>query len=172
MSEVSLALYLAVFGVLILHRDPAVRKTRTITWIALLTSAFLNCESSKWTWDQHNQSKRPSHKLRNTKSHSTNTRWAETLYIHTYIHIYIYIMCVQSQLSLCSPVDYGPSRLVCPWNFPGKNIGTGCHFLLQGIFLTQESNPHLLSLLLRFFTTNTTWETYICMYTHRRKRFF
>ena len=96
MSEVSLALYLAVFGVLILHRDPAVRKTRTITWTALLTSAFLNCESSKWTWHQHNQSKRPSHKLRNTKSHSTNTRWAETLYIHTYIHIYIYIYNVCS----------------------------------------------------------------------------
>ena len=31
--------------------------------------------------------------------------------------------------------------------FPGKNTGVGCHFLLQGIFLTQESNPHLLCLL-------------------------
>ena len=27
---------------------------------------------------------------------------------------------------------------------PGKNTGVGCHALLQGIFLTQESNPHLL----------------------------
>ena len=25
------------------------------------------------------------------------------------------------------------------WDFPGKNIGVGCHFLLQGIFLTQGS---------------------------------
>ena len=25
----------------------------------------------------------------------------------------------------------------------GKNTGVGCHFLLQGIFLTQESNPGL-----------------------------
>ena len=24
-----------------------------------------------------------------------------------------------------------PTRLLCPWNFPGKNIGVGCHFLLQ-----------------------------------------
>ena len=31
--------------------------------------------------------------------------------------------------------------------FPGKNTGVGCHFLLQGIFLTQGSNPHLLCLL-------------------------
>ena len=25
--------------------------------------------------------------------------------------------------------------------FTGKNTGVGCHFLLQGIFLNQESNP-------------------------------
>ena len=30
------------------------------------------------------------------------------------------------------------------WDFPGKNTGAGCHFLLQGIFLTQGSNQHLL----------------------------
>ena len=29
---------------------------------------------------------------------------------------------------------------------PGFNTGVGCHFLLQGIFLTEESNPHLLCL--------------------------
>ena len=34
-----------------------------------------------------------------------------------------------------------PARLLCPWDFPGKNTGVGCHFHLQGIFLTQESNP-------------------------------
>ena len=28
------------------------------------------------------------------------------------------------------------------WDFPGKNTGGGCHFLLQGVFLTQGSNPH------------------------------
>ena len=28
--------------------------------------------------------------------------------------------------------------------FPGKNTGVGCHFLLQGIFLTQGLNLHLL----------------------------
>ena len=28
--------------------------------------------------------------------------------------------------------------------FPGKNTGVGCHFLLQGIFPTQRSNPRLL----------------------------
>ena len=37
-----------------------------------------------------------------------------------------------------------PTRLLCPWNLPGKNTGAGCDFLLQGIFLTQGSNPRLL----------------------------
>ena len=36
-----------------------------------------------------------------------------------------------------------PTRLLCPWDSPGKNTGVGCHFLLQGIFPTQESNPGL-----------------------------
>ena len=37
-----------------------------------------------------------------------------------------------------------PARLLCPWNFPGKNTGVGHHFLLQGIFPTHGSNTGLL----------------------------
>ena len=39
----------------------------------------------------------------------------------------------------------GLSSVLCPWDSPGQNTGVGCHFLLQGIFLTQELNlgvPH------------------------------
>jgi len=36
------------------------------------------------------------------------------------------------------------TRLLCPWDSPGKNIGVGYHFLLRGIFRTQRSNPGLL----------------------------
>ena len=32
----------------------------------------------------------------------------------------------------------------CPWSFPGKNTGLGCHFVLQEIFLTQRLNLCLL----------------------------
>ena len=39
------------------------------------------------------------------------------------------------------------ARLLCPWDFPSKNTGVGSHFLLQGIFPTQGSNPRLLHLL-------------------------
>ena len=42
------------------------------------------------------------------------------------------------------PHGLQPARLPCPWDFPGKNTRVGCHFLLQGIFLTQGSNPCLL----------------------------
>ena len=39
-------------------------------------------------------------------------------------------------------------------------LGVGCHFLLQEIFPTQESKPHLISPILagRFFNRSTTWE--------------
>ena len=39
--------------------------------------------------------------------------------------------------TVCSP-------LLCSWDFPGKNPGVSCHFLLHGIFLTQGSNQDLL----------------------------
>ena len=36
-----------------------------------------------------------------------------------------------------------PTRLLCLWNFPGKNTGVSCLFLLQDIFPTQGLNPRL-----------------------------
>ena len=56
------------------------------------------------------------------------------------------VLVAQSFLTLCDPMDLmePPARLLCPWDSPGKNTGVGCHFLLQGIFLTQWSNQGLL----------------------------
>ena len=34
-----------------------------------------------------------------------------------------------------SPHELLSTRLLCQWNFSDKNIGMGCHFLFQGIFL-------------------------------------
>ena len=36
-----------------------------------------------------------------------------------------------------------PHGLYSPWNSPGQNTGVGSHFLFQGIFPTQGSNPGL-----------------------------
>ena len=80
------------------------------------------------------------------------------IYIHIYIYIererereretfykiYVYVLVTQSGPTLR---DHELTRLLCPWDSPGKNTGVGCHFLLQGIFPTQVSNPCLLSLL-------------------------
>ena len=42
------------------------------------------------------------------------------------------------------PHGLQPTRLLCPWDSPGKNTGVGYHSLLQGILPTQGSNPSLL----------------------------
>ena len=42
------------------------------------------------------------------------------------------------------PQELKHARLLCPWDSPGNNTGVGCHFFLQRIFLTQESNLGLL----------------------------
>ena len=62
-------------------------------------------------------------------------------------------------------------RLHCPWEFSGKNTGRGCHFLLQGIILTQGSNPCLLHHRWNLYNW-ATWEVpcvYIKVYKNGRK---
>ena len=46
-----------------------------------------------------------------------------------------------------NPMDYSPTRLLSPWDSPGKNTGEGCHFPLQGISQTQGLNMCLVCLL-------------------------
>ena len=41
------------------------------------------------------------------------------------------------------PHELEPAKLLCLWNFPGKNTGVGYLSLLQGIFPTQGLNPCL-----------------------------
>ena len=60
-------------------------------------------------------------------------RWIEEVYKESGV--------AQSCPTLCDSME--PTRLLHPWDFPGKSTGVGCHFLLQGIFPTQGSNPGL-----------------------------
>ena len=53
---------------------------------------------------------------------------------------------LQSCPTLCNPMDCSPPGSSVHGDSPGKSPGVGCHGLLQGIFLTQGSNPHLLYL--------------------------
>ena len=52
-------------------------------------------------------------------------------------------MCVANVTSVMSnsvrPHKWQPTRLLCPWDSPGKNIGVGCHFPLQCTKVKTES---------------------------------
>ena len=54
---------------------------------------------------------------------------------------------LQTCLTPCSPVDCSSPGSSVHGDSPGKNTGVGCRALLQGIFLTQGLNLHLLDLL-------------------------
>ena len=45
------------------------------------------------------------------------------------------------RVRLSRPRGPWPTRLLCPWDPPGKSAGVGCHSLLQGIFPTEGLNP-------------------------------
>ena len=69
---------------------------------------------------------------------------------NTFVYVLCWLSCVLSHSVVSSslvPNGLQPARFLCPWNLPGKNTEMSCHLLLQGIFLTEGSNPRLLHLL-------------------------
>ena len=54
------------------------------------------------------------------------------------------MLVAQWCLTLLQLYGLWPPRFLCPWDFPGKNTGVGCHYLPQGIFPTKGFNPGLL----------------------------
>ena len=66
--------------------------------------------------------------------------------LSNFLFVFSSCFCLISKSCLTLLWQHGlkPARFLCPRNFPGKNTGAGCHFLLQGIFLIQGLNPHLL----------------------------
>ena len=95
---------------------------------------------------------------------SAVSRKVFTLWLHMYYQYVIWIICsiilcfrlyintnlwwkkakvAQSCRLFVTPWTV-PTRLLSPWNSPGKNTGMGCHCLLQRIFPTQGLNPGLL----------------------------
>ena len=69
----------------------------------------------------------------------------EYLMVSLFVCLFI-LQCVSRSVLSESLQPHGlqPASLLYPWNSPGKNTGVGTHFLLQGIFPTQRSNPGLL----------------------------
>ena len=54
-----------------------------------------------------------------------------------------HVLVTQSCPTLCHPVDCSLLGSSVHGISPRKNTGVGCHFLLQGLFPTQGSNPGL-----------------------------
>ena len=73
---------------------------------------------------------------------------------------------LQSCLTLCNSMDCSPQGSSVHGVFQARNPGMGCHFLLQGIFLTQTEHSPLMSPALAggFFTTSATWEAQLGKY--------
>ena len=86
------------------------------------------------------------------------------------VNNYSLYLHAQSCLMLCDPKVCSPPV----WKFSGKNIEGGCHFLLQGIFLTQGSKPRLLCLLHwqgDFFTTEPPGKLIVTVFKHYSQSF-
>ena len=89
--------------------------------------------------------------LNEMSSHSFITRYFSDICCNETnlkVSTLVCIVCV-SVLSLSVMFDslqpYGlfPTMLLCPWAYSGKDTAMGCYAHLQGIFLTQISNPCL-----------------------------
>ena len=74
-----------------------------------------------------------------------NTYWVLLIVLYTKKSGTYCLWCFSHSVESDPLQPYGlePAQLLCPWGSPGKNTGGGCHFLLQGLFPTQGSNPVL-----------------------------
>ena len=61
-----------------------------------------------------------------------------------WIQLYVVRVCACSVIGSCLTLVTSCTVAGHPPMSIGKNTGVGCHFLLQGIFLTQGLNPLLL----------------------------
>ena len=108
------------------------------------------------------------------------------LYLYLYeLHLSVALsMCVSCSVVSDSLRHHGlwPAKLLYPWNSPGKNTEVGCHYLLQGIFPTQELSPPKVecvlvlmcqgpSLCSLFFQTSRAWRALLGSCTHLFKIF-
>ena len=66
---------------------------------------------------------------------------------HTHTHTHTHIQSLSHVRPFVTPWTVA-HQAPLSMGFPSKNTGVGCHFLLQGTFLTQGSNLRLLPLVL------------------------
>ena len=122
------------------------------TWSHLLVSTFFPSTS---LLPPNNPRTAPSTKIKKKNPHLL---WQRDWNPHGQGLLFqLLLTCSVVSLPL-PPHGLQPTRLLCPWDSLDKNTGVGCHALLQGILLTQGTNPHILCLLhwqADFFTTES-----------------
>ena len=55
-------------------------------------------------------------------------------------------------------MDCSPTKLLCPWDFPGRNTGVGCPFPFPGALPHPETEPMSPALADGFLNLRATWE--------------
>ena len=82
--------------------------------------------------------------------------------------MYVCVLChycclvTKSTLTLLRAYGLWPTRLLCPWDFPGNNTRVGCHFLLLGIFSDPGIKLASPALAGKFFTTESPGNSLLC----------
>ena len=87
---------------------------------------------------------------------------ARSLFRKLICHCAVLCLVTQSCPTLCDPMDYSSPGSSVHGDSPGKNIGVGCHALLQGIFPSQGLNQ-VSCTAGRFFTNWATREAHMSL---------
>ena len=98
------------------------------------------CACQGWGWVERERAreKEPTHAGEREYACVYESLWLNNIPLHVHA-----CLLSHSVVSDCLRLHgLQPTKLLCPWNFPGKNPGMGYH--VQGIFLTQGSNLCLL----------------------------
>ena len=80
-------------------------------------------------WTLHSVQRAPRSSL-----NAYSTLWAR------YYDIFVAVSLLRRVRLFCKPMNLSPTRLLCPWDSPGKNTRAGCHFFLQ-FFPKGSSRP-------------------------------
>ena len=75
------------------------------------------------------------------------TRWSSIVKVKLLSHVRLFVTSW--------------TRLLCPWNFPGKGTGVGCHFLLQGDLPKPSLFINFLKLKVGIEIINHSWKSLI-----------
>ena len=87
------------------------------------------------------QSRQPLYVALSSTTQSELQGWPRSLEIMTCIcNSGVHAKLPQSCPTL-RPHGLQPTRLLCPWDFPGKNTGVGCHACLKGSSQPRDQTP-------------------------------